>query len=91
MSADGKRQVGHAGSIHLQLLAERVGLADQLTHAMRLPGFRPVHPRGRVLTDLACTIVLGTVAIDDIAVLEHQRTVFGAAASPATVWRVRFS
>ncbi|MEV8546422.1 hypothetical protein [Streptomyces sp. NPDC051572] len=62
MSADGQRQVGHAGGIHLQLLAERVGLVDQLTHAMRLPGFRPLHARRRVLTDLACAIVLGAVA-----------------------------
>jgi hypothetical protein len=30
MSADGQRQVGQAGGVHLQLLAERVGLADQL-------------------------------------------------------------
>jgi hypothetical protein len=88
MSADGQRQVGHAGGVHLQLLAERVGLADQLTHAMRLPGFLPLHARGRVLTDLACAIVLGAVAIGDIAVLEHQRTVLGGVASPATVWRV---
>jgi hypothetical protein len=63
-------------------------LADQLTHAMRLPGFLPLHARGRVLTDLACAIVLGAVAIGDIAVLEHQRTVLGGVASPATVWRV---
>lgn len=53
MSGDGKRQVGHAGGVHLQVLAERVGLPDALTHAMRRPGFHPVHERGQVLTDLA--------------------------------------
>jgi hypothetical protein len=87
MRAEGTRLVGHAGGVHLQLLAERVGLAEELTHAMRLPGFRPGHPRGSVLRDLACAMVLGAVSIADIAVLEHQRTVLGPVASPATVWR----
>ena len=87
MAADGKGQVGHAGGVHLQLLAERVGLPDELDRAMRRPGFRPRHPRGRVLTDLACAIVLGAVAVSDIAVLEHQREVLGPVASAPTVWR----
>ena len=88
MSADGRRQVGHAGGVHLQLLADKAGLADALTQAMRRPGFRPGHARGQVLVDLACAIVLGAVAIGDIAVLEHQREVLGPVASGATVWRV---
>ncbi|MHA6757180.1 IS1380 family transposase [Streptacidiphilus sp. PAMC 29251] len=91
MSADRRRQVGHAGGVHLQVLAERAGLAGALTQAMRRPGFRPGHERGRVLVDLACAIVLGAVAIGDIAVLEHQREVMAggpAVASPPTVWRV---
>jgi hypothetical protein len=88
MSADGKRLVGHAGGVHLQILAERAGLPAALTHAMRRPGFHPRHERGQVLTDLACAMVLGAVAIGDIAVLEHQREVLGVVASPPTVWRV---
>lgn len=88
MSADGKGQLGHAGGVVLQLLAEKAGLAEALTGAMRLPGFHPVHPRGRVLVDLTCAIVLGAEAIGDIALLEHQRAVLGQVASPATVWRV---
>jgi hypothetical protein len=88
MSADGKRQVGHAGGVHLQVLAERAGLPVELTHAMRRPGFHPRHERGQVLTDLACAMVLGAVAIGDIAVLEHQREILGEVASPPTVWRV---
>jgi hypothetical protein len=87
MSADAKALVGHAGGIHLQVLAEKAGLPEALTHAMRRDGFRPRHARGRVLTDLACAIVLGAVSISDIAVLEHQRTVLGATASAPTVWR----
>jgi hypothetical protein len=87
MSADGKRQVGHAGGVHLQVLAERAGLPTELTYAMRRPGFHPRHERGQVLTDLACAMVLGAVAIGDIAVLEHQREVLGVVASPPTVWR----
>jgi hypothetical protein len=88
VSADGERQLGHVGGVHLQLLAEKAGLAGALSHAMHRPGFRPVHARGRVLVDLACAIVLGAVAIGDIAVLEHQREVLGPVASAPTVWRV---
>jgi hypothetical protein len=51
-------------------------------------GFIPLHPRGQVLTDLACAIVLGAVAISDVRLLEHQREVLGTTASPSTVWRV---
>lgn len=87
MSADGKGQVGHAGGVHLQLMAEKAGLADALTRAMRRDGFAPAHPRGRVLVDLACAIVLGAVAIGDIALLEHQREVLGPVASASTAWR----
>lgn len=88
MSGDGKRQIGHAGGVHLQVLAERAGLSDALTHAMRRPHFHPVHERGQVLTDLACAIVLGATAISDIAVLEHQREILGDTALMPTVWRV---
>jgi hypothetical protein len=87
MSAEGKGQVGHAGGVHLQVLAERVGRGEELTYAMRRTGFAPRHERGRVLTDLACAIVLGAVAIADIAVLEHQRPVLTDTASASTVWR----
>lgn len=87
ISADGKGQLGHAGGVVLQLLAEKTGLDEALTGAMRLPGFWPLHPRGRVLVDLACAIVLGAEAIGDIALLEHQRAVLGPTASAPTVWR----
>jgi Transposase DDE domain group 1 len=87
MSDDGRALVGHAGGIHLQVLAERAGLVEELSHAMRRPGFVPVHPRGRVLTDLACAIALGGIAVSDVAVLEHQRPVLGSTASVSTVWR----
>jgi Transposase DDE domain group 1 len=88
MSDDGKALVGHAGGVHLQVLAERSGLVDELDHAMRRPGFVPVHPRGRVLVDLACVIVLGGTSVSDVAVLGHQRSVLGPTASLSTVWRV---
>jgi hypothetical protein len=88
MSADGRDNVvGHAGGVHLQLLAEKTGLPGELNHAMRRSGFHPVHPRGRVLTDLACAIVLGAVAVSDIAVLDHQGAVLGPVASAPTTWR----
>jgi hypothetical protein len=58
--------------VHLQLLAEKTGLADELARAGRSWWIWPV---------------LGAVAIGDIAVLEHERTVLGPVASAATVRR----
>lgn len=88
MSADGKGQVGHMGGVHLQVLAERFGLAEELSHAMRRKGFVPLHPRGQVLMDRPAAIVLGAVAISDVRLLEHQRGVLGSTASVAEVRRV---
>ncbi|GAA1234608.1 hypothetical protein GCM10009665_26020 [Kitasatospora nipponensis] len=47
---------------------------------MRRPGIHPLHPRGRVPTEPARAIALRTVAIGDIAVLEHQRATIGPVA-----------
>lgn len=87
VSGDGKGQVGHAGGVHLQLLAERMGLPDALSSAMARKGFVPGHPRGRVLTDLACALVLGATTMRDIRLLEHQRPVLGGTASLSTLSR----
>jgi hypothetical protein len=87
MSADGTGQIGHVGGVHLRLLAERTGLTSALSGALVRKGFRPLHDRGQVLTDLAVAITLGAVCIRDIRLLEHQRAVFGPVASFPTAWR----
>lgn len=79
--------IGHAGGIAVRLLADRVGLAAELSKAQFRRGFSPGHDRGRVLTDVAVMIAAGGEAIADIDVLRHQSGVLGAVASPATVWR----
>ncbi|GAA3380689.1 hypothetical protein GCM10020367_68980 [Streptomyces sannanensis] len=87
MSGDGKGQVGHVGGVHLRLLAERTGLTGALSASLARPGFVPLHERGQVMVDLAVAITLGATCIRDIRLLEHQRPVFGVAASRPTVWR----
>jgi hypothetical protein len=87
VSADGTGIVSHVGSVALRLLADRVGLTDQLSTELTRQSFTAVHDRGRVLVDLAVMIADGGEAIADIDVLRHQRDVLGAVASPPTVWR----
>ena len=87
MSGDGTGVVAHAGSVAVRLLADRVGLTDRLSRALRRRGFTPRHDRGRVLVDVATMITAGGEAIADIDTLRHQQDVLGAVASAPTVWR----
>jgi hypothetical protein len=50
----------------LRIFADRTGLTQAISAILARPGFRPVHDRGRVLTDMACTIAGGGVDIVDI-------------------------
>jgi hypothetical protein len=87
VTGDGIGLVGHAGSVAVRLLADRVGLTAELSGALARRGFVPVHDRGRVLVDVATMLVAGGEAIADIDVLRHQAGVLGTVASPPTVWR----
>lgn len=87
VSGDGSGVVAHAGSVGLRLLADRTGLAEQLSKVMARRSFVPIHDRGRVLTDVAVMIADGGEAIADIDVLRHQSSVLGPVASPPTAWR----
>src|SRR5690348_5672700 len=51
------------------------------------PGFYPVHDRGRVLVDVACSIAAGGVDLYDIEALRAQAQVFGPVASDTTALR----
>ena len=86
VTADGTGVVALAGSAAVRLLADRVGLTEQLSTALTRRGFVPVHDRGRVLVDLATVLAAGGEAIADIDTLRHE-PVWGPVASPATVWR----
>ncbi len=47
--------VGLVGLVGLRMLADRAGLTAGLSRALAKPGILPVHDRGRVLTDVACS------------------------------------
>lgn len=87
VSGDGVGVVAHTGSIATRLLADRVGLTNELSKAMVRARFVPVHDRGRVLVDVAVMLADGGEAIADIDVLRHQSDVLGQVASAPTVWR----
>jgi len=69
------------------MLADRTGLAKELSRATARRSFAPVHDRGQVLVDVAVMLADGGEAIGDINVLRHQGQVLGPVASAPTVWR----
>ncbi|MEY9913607.1 hypothetical protein ABIA35_009880 [Catenulispora sp. MAP12-49] len=87
VAADAKGLVGHAGAVLLRRCAYQTGLTSALSEALRVRGRSPGWDRGVVLVQLAVAICLGATALADIAVLDHQAAVFGAAPSDATVRR----
>ena len=70
VSADGQGVVSHAGAGLLREMAEYTGLVAGVTDSV-LDTYRglPVHPPGRVFTDLAVAVADGADAISGIAVL----------------------
>lgn len=84
---DDERLIAHAGAVPLRLLAERSGLREGLSTAMRRRGFRPVYDRGQVLVDMALVLILGGEAIGDFQALTHLAPVIGQVPSTPTVWR----
>jgi Transposase DDE domain group 1 len=87
VSADGDGVAAMAGVIGLRMLADRSGLTGGLSKVMAKPGFHPVHDRGRVLVDLACSIAAGGADISDIEALRAQAQLFGPVASDTTALR----
>jgi hypothetical protein len=59
VSGDGTGVVAHAGSVAVRLLADRVGLTDRLSGALRRRGFTPGNDRGWVLVDVATMVAAG--------------------------------
>lgn len=89
VSADGQGVVSHAGVGLLREMAEYTGLAEGVT-AVLLDTYEgvPVHPPGRVFTDLAVAVADGADAISGISVLGDRQDLFGPVASMPTTWRV---
>jgi hypothetical protein len=86
VSADGRGLVGHAGAVHLRVVADRTGLTGALSKALAKP-FDQRIDRGVVLIETAMAIALGATAISDMSMFEHTRAVFGPPVSDSTAWR----
>lgn len=67
--------------------ADKVGLTSELSAAMTRAGRSPIWDRGVVLVQLAVAIVLKARSIADIALLEHQKSVFGMRPSDSAARR----
>jgi len=87
VAVDADDVVSMVGVIGLRMLADRTGLTAGLSAVLAKPGFYPVHDRGRVLTDVACSIAAGGVDLYDIEALRCQVEVFGPVASDTTALR----
>lgn len=89
VSADGQGVVSHAGTGLLREMAEYTGLVEGISGAL-IDTYKgvPVHPPGRVLTDLAVAVADGADAISGISVLADRQELFGPVASMPTTWRV---
>lgn len=87
VTADGADVVAMAGVAGLRMLADRSGLTGSLSRVLAKPGFDPLHDRGRVLADIACSIAVGGADISDIEALRAQRLVLGPVASDTTALR----
>jgi DDE family transposase len=87
VTSDGEGLIGHAGAVLLRKLADQCGLTAALSGALRRAGKFPQLDRGVALVSMAVAIVLGATSMRDIALLDHQKQVFGAHPSDTTVRR----
>ncbi|MGH8880581.1 MAG: IS1380 family transposase, partial [Stackebrandtia sp.] len=89
VSADGAGVVSHAGVGLLREMAEYTGLVGAVTDAL-MGTYRgvPIHPPGRVFTDLAVAVADGADAISGMSVLGDREDLHGPVASMPTTWRV---
>ena len=87
VAATAKGLVGHAGAVLLRRCADKTGLTSTLGSLWPRGRGPAWWDRGLVLVDLAITITLGGTCLSDIALLAHQRPVFGVEPSDSTVHR----
>jgi len=76
-----------AGTALLCGLADRLGLTDGLTRALRVHSRAVRHEPGRIVRDLAVMLADGGDALTDLGVLRDQEVLFGPVASDATAYR----
>lgn len=92
VEADEGRLVSRSGSVLVAELAARLGLERELTGALsRLFKRRPVHEPGRVLVDLATSLIDGGDCVSDLGQLADQGDLFGNVASYSTATRLIYA
>jgi hypothetical protein len=89
IAADQSCLVSRSGSVLVPELAARLGLegelSGELTHLFRR---RPRHDPGRVVVDLATTLIDGGDCVSDLGALAEQPDLFGSVASHSTATRM---
>jgi hypothetical protein len=76
-----------AGTALLGALADRLGLTEGLTKALRVHSRKVRHEPGRVVRDLAVMLADGGDCLTDLGALRDQQVLFGPVASQATAYR----
>lgn len=92
IAADGTRLVSRAGAALVSELAARLGLEGELSGAvLHLFKRRPAHDPGRLLVDLATTLIDGGDCVSDLGALADQPDLFGRVASHSTATRLIYA
>jgi DDE family transposase len=87
VDADGNGLVGHAGAVLLRKCADATGLTAALGRALPQGSGPGWWDRGEVMVSVAVSVALGGTSMSDIALLDHQASVFGDPPSDSTVHR----
>jgi hypothetical protein len=87
VSAKGADLTSRAGTVLLSALADKLGLTEGLTKALRVHSRRVRHEPGRVARDLAVLLADGGDCLTDLGALRDQEALFGPVASEATAYR----
>jgi len=86
VTGDGEGLVSHAGIAWLAETADLAGWTAGLSAAMAAVPQRQ-HDPGRTLAQMILALADGATCLSDLAAVRSQRSMFGAVASEATVWR----
>ncbi len=88
VEAGGTQVVGHVGLHALGAFADRLGVGETLSETVGWAGpGRPVHDRGRVLTQAMLMLAGGGDSCADIEALGSQGRLFGDVCSDTTLYR----
>jgi hypothetical protein len=92
IAADRSCLVSRSGSALVPELAARLGLGRELSGVLaHLFRRRPRQEPGRVLVDLATSLIDGGDCVSDLGVLAEQPDLFGSVASQSTATRLLYA